>query len=101
MAAPKARNSTTALAAAVEQASALPAAQQRRLAETLLVGLRTEADPDTKAFQDLIEAKYARGLTPKEKVQLRKLEEKMAASEEAFYRPIIDKLKAPKKARAS
>ncbi|MBM3755220.1 MAG: hypothetical protein FJW38_14710 [Acidobacteria bacterium] len=62
-----------------------------------------EADPVTTRFQDLIEIKYTRGLTQKEKRELTTLETTLCETAEEFYRAILDRARAAlaqKKARS-
>ena len=63
--------------------------------ERLLAELQAEVEPNTIRFQELVEAKYTRGLSPKEMVEMRELESRLNDSDEAFYRPILGRLKPP------
>ncbi len=62
------------------------------------------ADPATTRFQKLIEAKYTRGLSQKEKKELAAIESKLEEAAEEFYRPILARAREAldqKKARHS
>ncbi len=89
---------------AIQQVGVLPAARQDAIAERLLAELKAEVDPTTARFRELVEAKYTRGLSPKEKLEMREMESRLRDSDEAFYRPMLDRLKGTrleKKPRAS
>lgn len=54
-------------------------------------------DPAVDRFQQLVEVKYTRGLTSAETAEMERLEAEFVEAEEAYYRPIIDRVKAHKR----
>jgi len=58
--------------------------------------LKDEADPSTRRFQELVEAKYTRSLTPDESSEMVRLEAGFRVSDEAFYGPIVERVRPEK-----
>ena len=81
---------------AIQEVKALSPKRQDAIAEAILADLRQEADPSATRFQDLVEAKYTRGLSPAESLEFDGIEAAFRDSDEAFYRPIIERAKAKK-----
>jgi hypothetical protein len=83
---------------AIEGVKALSPERQDAIAEAILADLRRDADPSALRFQALIEAKYTRGLTPAESLEIDGLEAAFRGSDEVFYGPIIARARAKKSA---
>ena len=84
--------------------NALPSQLQEAIAETIFASLREEANPSSRRFQELVDAKYTRGLTPAEASEISRLEAGFRDSDDAFYAPILERVKAqrsPVKKRAA
>ena len=89
---------------AIQLVNALPAQLQEAIAETIFANLREEADPSSRRFQELVDAKYTRGLTAEESSEISRLEAGFRDSDDAFYAPILERVKAqrsPVKKRAA
>jgi hypothetical protein len=93
---PKAIQQGALLEMAIQEARALPPKSQNAVAEAILAKLRDESDPTARRFQELVEAKYTRGLNATESSELDRLEGGLHESDEAFYRPILERLKSRK-----
>ncbi len=101
---PKTPEQSALLNTALELVDALPSPLQESIAETIFAGLREKADPSSRRFQELVEAKYTRGLTPAESSEINRLEAGFHEADEAFYAPILERVKAqrsPVKRRAA
>lgn len=96
---------TKLLDAAIEQVQSLPPERQNAIAGVILAELDNQPDPMTARFQHLIKVKYTTGLTPEEVAELKAIEAAYTVRDEAFYRPILDridrKLAAARKRRAT
>ncbi len=79
---------------AIQSVGALPSELQEVIAETIFASLREQANPSSRRFQELVDAKYTRGLTSAESSELARLEAGFCDSEEAFYAPILARVKA-------
>ncbi|MCX6610080.1 MAG: hypothetical protein NTW74_04430 [Acidobacteria bacterium] len=93
---PKAIKQGALLEMAIQEARALPPKSQNAVAEAILAKLRDESDPTARRFQELVEAKYTRGLSAAESSELDRLEGGFHDSDEAFYGPILERLKSRK-----
>ena len=67
--------------------------RQDAIAVQILDIVRDQPDPAVKRFQDLVEYKYTRGLTPDEVVELSRLEAGFEKSDEEFYAPILARVR--------
>ncbi len=94
------RKATKPIDLAIAEVRALPARRQAAVAETILASLRAEADPSARRFQALVEAKYTRGLSAAESSELERLEAGFHATDEEFYRPILQRVKLHKTTNA-
>ena len=85
---------------AIQEVKALSPKRQDAIAEAILILADSpeEADPTTLRFQALIEAKYTRGLTPAELLEIDELEAAFCESDQAYYGPMIARAKARKSA---
>lgn len=79
---------------AIDKLSALPPLRQIEIAEEVLAVLGHDPSPSTTRFQELVEAKYTRGLTPPESAEMETLESTFRDSDERFYAPLIERAKA-------
>lgn len=83
---------TKRLSAAIKRVQALPPERQNAIAEVILAELQNEPDPATLRFQQLIQTKYTKGLTAHEVDELKRIEASFYATDELFYRPIIERV---------
>lgn len=83
---------TKLFSAAIKQVQALPPERQNAIAKVILAELREEPNPATARFQQLIKTKYTKGLTSEEVAEMKALEASFYVSDEAFYRPILDRV---------
>ena len=81
------------LAKAFQEVSKLSGKRQDAIAVQILDIVRDKPDPVVKRFQDLVEYKYTRGLTPDEVVELSRLEAGFEKSDEEFYAPILARVR--------
>lgn len=79
---------------AMQLVNALPSKLQEVIAETIFASLREEANPSSRRFQELVDAKYTRGLTSVESSEMARLEAGFCNAEEAFYAPLLARVKA-------
>ena len=93
------KNPRALLDHAIQEVRALPPERQEAIAEAIFAELRAGENPETGRFQQLVEAKYTRGLTPSESSEMDLLEGSFRRSDEAFYGPIIEMAKARKSTR--
>lgn len=82
---------------AIRRVRALSPSHQERVAKSILADLQRSVDPATKRFQELIKAKYTKGLSAIEIAELGRLEAAFCESDEAFYGPIIERVKGAKR----
>lgn len=94
------RKSAKPIDLALAEVMALPAKRQDAVAEAIFASLRAEADPSARRFQALVEAKYTRGLSAAERSELERLEAGFHATDEEFYRPILQRVKSHKTTNA-
>lgn len=83
---------TKLLSTAIKRVQALPPERQNAIAEVILAELQNEPDPATARFQQLIQTKYTKGLTAHEAAELKTIEASFYATDELFYRPILDRV---------
>ena len=78
---------------AFKKSQSSPGKRQDAIAVQILDIVRDKPDPAVKRFQDLVEYKYTRGLTPDEVVELSRLEARFEKSDEEFYAPILARVR--------
>lgn len=84
----------------IKELRTLSAARQDAIAGAILAEVRRDGDAKTGRFQELVEAKYTRGLTAAESTEMERLEAGFRDADEAFYRPIIEAVKAKRSSPA-
>ncbi|MCC6537065.1 MAG: sigma-70 family RNA polymerase sigma factor [Bryobacterales bacterium] len=72
-------------------ATLLSAAKQEGMATTVLAEESAQTDSTTQRFQELIEAKYTRGLTINENRELANLEARLDENDASFYAPTLER----------
>ena len=83
------------LAQGFREVSKLGEKQQEVIAAQILDMVRDTCDPAVKRYQDLVELKYTRGLTPEEIAEVNVLEAGFQERDEEFYGPILARVRQP------